>query len=145
MVSIPISVWSSRASLGRAFRERGLFLIPEESNPPRELRRTYALTKRAPEPSGFVEAAVSPVSNALACAFGTVRDRLGPAAIDRRLGLIQTALLQGPKALSTQQKNSLLGDPIALSRLHLRLWTARDAHPDWHIDREADLTARPSP
>ena len=38
-VSIPISVLSSRVSLGRELRAERLFLIPEESYPPRVLRR----------------------------------------------------------------------------------------------------------
>ncbi len=37
--SLFLSVWSSRAALGRACRRLGLFLIPEEMEPPPELRR----------------------------------------------------------------------------------------------------------
>ena len=37
-LSIPLSVWSSRASLGRTFRRLGLFVIPEETDLPEELK-----------------------------------------------------------------------------------------------------------
>ncbi|HUA89224.1 MAG TPA: hypothetical protein VL994_07300, partial [Steroidobacteraceae bacterium] len=37
LFAIPLTVWTSRASLGRAARARGLFLVPEESAPPAEL------------------------------------------------------------------------------------------------------------
>jgi membrane glycosyltransferase len=34
LLAIPISVWSSRVSLGEKARKAGLFLTPEEANPP---------------------------------------------------------------------------------------------------------------
>ncbi len=37
IVSVPISVYSSRVSLGRRLRDTGFFVIPQESNPPPEL------------------------------------------------------------------------------------------------------------
>ena len=39
-LSIPLSVYTSRVSLGRKLRERGFFLIPEEVNTPREIAAT---------------------------------------------------------------------------------------------------------
>jgi len=50
-VSIPVSVLTSRVSLGRSARRARLLLIPEESRPPRELRRTWTGMRRdAPLP-----------------------------------------------------------------------------------------------
>ena len=40
MLSIPVSVLTSRASVGDRFRRASLFLIPEETNPPPEIRAT---------------------------------------------------------------------------------------------------------
>ena len=40
IVAIPLSVLSSRVSLGRKLRDAGLFVIPEESHPPREIQTT---------------------------------------------------------------------------------------------------------
>jgi len=41
VLSVPLSVLSSRVSLGEAGRRRGLFLTPEETAPARELRDLY--------------------------------------------------------------------------------------------------------
>jgi membrane glycosyltransferase len=131
MLAMPLSVWSSRTTLGRAFRERRLFLIPEESHPPRELRRTRTLFLRAPAARGFVAAAVEPVSNAIACTFATPRDRLPASARDAVGKLVQKALETGPKQLSPQEKNTLLHDPIALSTLHFLVWTSPAANAEW--------------
>jgi membrane glycosyltransferase len=37
--------------------------------------------------------------------------------------------------LDVYQRNTLLSDPIALSRLHFAVWTAPDAHADWATRR----------
>ena len=48
-IAIPVSVLTSRVSAGRLARESGLFLIPEETTPPRELADlgTYPILLRA--------------------------------------------------------------------------------------------------
>ena len=52
---------------------------------------------------------------------------------------VDVALVEGPDGLSASSKLRLLGDPIALSRLHWRVWTSPDAHVVW---REAIASAR---
>jgi membrane glycosyltransferase len=44
---------------------------------------------------------------------------------------MQEAVERGPGALSNAQKAALLGDPLALSRLHFQVWTSEQAHADW--------------
>jgi membrane glycosyltransferase len=58
VLSVPIAVLSSRSTLGRAARRRGLLLTPEETAPPEELRRLDAAlaAARAAETSLDVEA-----------------------------------------------------------------------------------------
>jgi len=132
MLSIPISVYSSRVSLGRRLRKARWFLIPEESWPPKELRRMRAAFRRARHAlPGFLEAVVDPVTNALVCASGTVRTRPTAAARAERLALVERALRNGPGALEAPQKLALLVDPAALSRLHFEVWSAPHAHPAW--------------
>jgi membrane glycosyltransferase len=66
MLSIPVSVFSSRLSLGLRSKSRRLFLIPEESNPPQELLSTYAYTRSNREQAltnGFLHAVLRPFSN----------------------------------------------------------------------------------
>ena len=52
LVSVPLSVISSRVDWGRAARGARLFLIPEEASPPRELRRLRVLLRASPDYDG---------------------------------------------------------------------------------------------
>lgn len=131
ILSIPLSVWSSRVAPGRFMRRARYFLIPEEAVPPRELRWTQAGVRRAPPAPGFVQAVVDPVVNALVCSAARIRPRLSPAQREARRQLVEKALTAGPGALDAVQKNILLGDAEALSRLHFLVWSRSDAHATW--------------
>lgn len=130
ILSIPISVWSSRVSPGLWLRKMNLFLTPEEYNPPEEIRSTY---KRAAKPTvtpGFIDAVVDPLLNALLCAAG--RPRPGQTVITRdHAKSVQKALSGGPEALTAKEKMSLLNDTNALSKLHFEVWAEAAIHPDW--------------
>jgi membrane glycosyltransferase len=93
----------------------------------------------APAPPGFVDAVVDPATNALACAAAVARFTRTALVQNQRMQKVDVALVEGPDALSTSSKLRLLGDPIALSRLHWRVWTSPDAHAVW---REAMASAR---
>ena len=58
-LSIPVSVYTSRVTIGRGLRENGILLIPEESQPPRVLR-TLRDEIEAARGAGFREAVVDP-------------------------------------------------------------------------------------
>jgi membrane glycosyltransferase len=131
MLAIPLSVWSSKVTLGRRFKEGRFFLIPEEAVPPRELRWTALGFKRAKTPADFVDAVVDPITNALLCADGTARDARSPANREAREKMVKSALEGGPEALDAFQKNRLLTDSIALSQLHFLVWTSPAAHCAW--------------
>ena len=134
MLSIPLSVYSSRTSLGRRARRARLFMIPEESWPPREIRAAHKSSKRGTRTPDFCEAVVDPVVNAVACASGVAR-LPHEAILSERRRLVQAALQRGPDALVPREKMTLLNDPIALSRLHFLVWTAPDAAPAWLAPR----------
>ena len=68
VLAVPISVYSSRVSIGRALRRARLFLIPEEADPPQELQTVRAHADPPGNAPGFLEAVVDPHINALACA-----------------------------------------------------------------------------
>jgi membrane glycosyltransferase len=87
--------------------------------------------KQAAPVSGFVQAVVDPVTNALACASGAARLRPSDAIRNERGRLVQAALVKGPKALSAREQMTLLNDPLALSRLHFQVWVAPEAAPVW--------------
>jgi len=132
LVSIPMSVWSSRVRVGRWFAERRVFLIPEESMPPRELRWLAAAMRRQEgEPAGFVTAVIDPIINAVVAAAGQPRLSLPARTRGERGNLIERAIAEGPEALTTAQKNLLLGDPENLAQLHTLAWTRADAAPVW--------------
>ena len=131
ILSIPISVYTSRASLGKRARSMGLFLIPEESLPPAEIEATQRYLRDADVPPTWADAVVDPALNALMAALAVARPALPVAVREQRRTLVEYALAQGPGALSAQDKATLLGDPVALSQLHYRVWTLPVVHPEW--------------
>jgi membrane glycosyltransferase len=131
ILSIPLSVFTSRASLGKSFRKARLFLIPEESWPPLEIRLTARYLRRAVPPPDFVEVVVDPVINAVACSMGVVRAEQVATPGPDRMELVQKTLVAGPEALTSSDRAMLLDDPIALSCLHFEVWTAQETHPTW--------------
>ncbi len=141
-VSIPISVLSSRVSLGRRLRAERLFLIPEESYPPRVLRRMSRFLRRAPHYPEFIDAVVDPLHNAIACAADVARTQHSEAIRRVHDELVRRALIDGPDALDADERSALLGDALALSRLHFAVWTDPDAHPAWIHARHIAPPAR---
>jgi membrane glycosyltransferase len=132
ILSIPISIFFSKASMGRAARELGLFLTPEESNPPPELgqlQRNLAACYRHLPPFellrseyGLMQAVLDPYINAMHVALLRQR-RPGEEARGWLLQLRQRLLREGPAALSNKEKMALLLDPESMIWLHRQLWT----------------------
>ena len=131
MLSIPLSVLTSRVSIGRWLRSAGLFVIPEELRPPPEIRSMTQNVNAAPRPPGFIEAVVDPVVNALMCASGVARFSEDTALRSGRQQLVRLAMENGPAQLTAAQKVRLLNDPVALSQLHLDVWTSPQSHAQW--------------
>jgi membrane glycosyltransferase len=131
MVSIPLSVYTSRISLGRALRKARLFVIPEELRPPEEIRAMMQNVRAAPKPPGFIEAVVDPLINALTCAAGVARFSKTGTVRNGRQQMVRLALQNGPAQLTAPQKIRLLSDPVALSQLHFEVWTSPEAHALW--------------
>ena len=126
VLSAPVSVWSSRVSLGRRFKRAGLFAIPEELEPPAELQASAAHQAGTPSLPGFGEALRDPVLNALACAAGHGAHAGGDA-----LPLLKKALATGEDPmLDEARRNALLDDPFSLSQLHFAVWSRRPAGKD---------------
>jgi membrane glycosyltransferase len=134
VLSIPLSVWSSRASAGKALRKAGLLLIPEETLRPKELcdLDRILLQEEAPSPltipkeRGFLRAVVDPRVHALhLCLLGNA-GRLTEKIELRRRSLVEKALAQGPGRLSPNEKREILYDPECFHELHLRVWEISD-------------------
>lgn len=126
-LSVPISVLSSRVTLGRRSRAARLFLIPEEAWPPKELRRMRYWLRRAPSAPGFVEAVRDPAINALVCSSAPMRSRKVDALRKEREQLLHQALAKGPENLASRERAALLNDPVALAQLHFALSEASQA------------------
>ena len=139
MLSVPISVMSSRVSVGRRLRRARVFLIPEESAPPPELRELRAQQRRVPEPSGFAEAVSDPLTNAVVCAAAGHHGTSELRHVHHQ-ALVEKAVGGGLAALSAREKLELLDDAQALSTLHYLVWSADNVHPDWkEIDTEPGM------
>jgi membrane glycosyltransferase len=131
IISIPVSVYTSRLSLGRRLRAAGLFVIPEELRPPPEIRTVMASTAKAAQCPGFADAVVDPTINALLCATGTPRARQSVARCTERVQLVQKALVGGPAALREAQRMQIIGDPDTLAQLHAAVCNAAEVHSSW--------------
>ncbi|WP_057457672.1 glucans biosynthesis glucosyltransferase MdoH [Pseudomonas syringae] len=144
MLSIPVSVISSRTSLGVKARDEKFFLIPEEFEPPQEListdRYTYENRWHALK-QGFIRAVVDPRQNALACALATSRHRQAQPIEVVRMERVDQALKVGPAKLGNQERLMLLSDPVALGRLHERVWS--EGHEEWLAAWRASIEADP--
>ncbi|NLC71108.1 MAG: glucans biosynthesis glucosyltransferase MdoH [Desulfuromonadaceae bacterium] len=147
LFSVPISVWTSRASLGRFFRKMGLFLTPEEIAPPRELQELASSEKHfaqlssplgLPRGMGFAKAVLDPAVHALHISLLMRRPHPPSSEIrQRRLNLMQKALDDGPDQLSAGDKRRLLYDVEILTELHRRLWEKpeEDLKQKWGLAR----------
>lgn len=131
VLAVPISVWSSRATLGGRLHRWGLFLTPEEVSPSRELALLEASLQGAQKPgwpahmggkTGFVQAVVNPLVNGLHRAFRRDQRKISAPIADRRQRLIEKALANGPESLHRAAKMELLSDPASISELHQRVW-----------------------
>jgi membrane glycosyltransferase len=134
ILSVPTSVLASRVRLGDRARKRKLFVIPEESAPPPELRDLYELhaaaleetNARGLERDGFVRATVDPYLNAVHRALLGARRSLAGSIRERRAAMLERALAQGPPALDARAKRILLADPDTAAALHRRVWNLSD-------------------
>jgi membrane glycosyltransferase len=131
ILSVPVSVFASRVSLGERTRRWGLFLIPEESDQPPELRDVRDLLKTAQRQSaalppaerdGFVRVAVDPYVNALHRALLGRRRSLRASIRAARRALLERGLTHGPGSLGSRERRVLLLDPDLVDELHRRVW-----------------------
>lgn len=133
-LSVPISVLTGRASAGKWLRRRGLFLIPEETELPEELKAMVDELKR-PRPDsplpispkdGFLRAVADPLIHRLHLSLNSgakKRTSRGPSSRDK---LVKKALPFGPASLTKKEKTALLRTPEHLARLHREVWRLRD-------------------
>jgi membrane glycosyltransferase len=135
ILSIPVSVLVSKIELGDRARRLGLFVIPEEIEPPRELvdlDSNMAEAKRRgqemPEAwrDGFAMAVADPAMNAVhRCLLGP-RRRLRSAIRESRRVLMEKVALAGPASADTRTRRIILNDPDLIEEIHARVWRCDD-------------------
>jgi membrane glycosyltransferase len=129
--SIPISIFLSKADFGRRARALGIFLTPEETFPPYELKRLHqnldeCYRHLAPiEPLradyGLMQAVLDPYVNAMHVALLRQR-RSGAEAREWFMQLRLRLLQEGPGKFTTKEKMALLLDADSMIWLHRELW-----------------------
>jgi len=120
VLSIPISVYSGRRSLGDGLQRRGLFRVPGEIEPPAAVRASRQNPHIEPAVgAGFIAAVADPQTHHLHLSL--LRDPHGRRRI-RWPELRDRAWADGPDALSANERRLLLGDSASLSWLHQQIW-----------------------
>ena len=140
VLSIPLSVWTSRRSLGARARKLGLFLTPEETKPPVELislrsqlkihEITDDTTPRRPH-AGLAEAVLDPYVNAIHVSllrekrlnpvYAEQLDKLGVGRKTVRV-LGERLLAEGPAQLTPADRLLIMTDAHAMVWLHQQTW-----------------------
>jgi len=119
----PISVWLSRFSIGRRWRNAGLLVTPEEAAPPPVVAGLASadVSNAGCELSAFENAVLHPQKNRLHVALAQTR-RDTPARRQRRHELLERCLAAGPDDLTQSEKVWLIEDAPGFSELHRRAW-----------------------
>ncbi len=142
--SIPISILLSQGSVGRGARRMGLFLTPEETFPPYELKRlqqNLAECYRHLSPFeplradyGLMQAVLDPYVNAMHVAL--LRQRKPTEEAREWFTQLRERLLRdGPARFTHKEKMALLMDAESMITLHRDLWScpAEDLAEWWRL------------
>ncbi len=141
VLSIPVSILLSKAGIGRGAKKLGLFLTPEESFPPYELKRlqqnlSECYRNLSPfEPLradyGLMQAVLDPYVNALHVAL--LRQRRQTEESREWFAQLRARLLRhGPAAFTVKEKMALLMDAESMITLHRELWSCpADELAEW--------------
>ena len=132
VLSIPLSLFLSKARCGRTARDLGLFLTPEETAPPPELSQLHQhlleCYRHLPpfEPLradyGLLQAVLDPYINAMHVAL--LRERRPSDESREWLSQLRERLLRdGPAGFSMKEKMALLLDAESMIWLHRELWS----------------------
>ncbi len=135
LLAIPLSIYTSRESTGQWFRQRGLLLTPEETEPPQEVRDLRERTREgAPLPAsverfediGLLGVVLDPYINALHGLLMRERSQPDPHVRQTLQKLEDKLLHEGAEALSNAEKMRLLLDYESTVRLHKQVWSQPD-------------------
>jgi membrane glycosyltransferase len=149
ILSIPLSVFTSRRSLGARARKLGLFLTPEEIAPPPELvalranMKVHEITEdTSPRPphAGLAEAVLDPYVNAIHVSL--LREKqLNPVYAEQLAAmgvgspqvraLAEKLLTTGPDKLTPAERLLIMADERTMVWLHHEAWLRQSLAPWW--------------
>jgi membrane glycosyltransferase len=141
VLAVPLSIFLSKAGFGRRARAIGLFLTPEETHAPYELKRLeqnlsecyrhLAPLKPLRADYGLMQAVLDPYVNAMHVALLRQR-RPSEEAREWFAQLRERLLREGPAKFSSKEKMALLMDADSMIWLHRELWSVpADALAEW--------------
>jgi membrane glycosyltransferase len=138
--SVPLSVFTSRAILGARARQYGLFLTPEETQPPPELvslrarlriREIVGETTPYLRHNGVSEAVLDPYINAIHVSllrekklnpiYAEQFEMMGVGSAKIR-SLVEKFLAEGPDKVSPEERLLIMADANAMEWLHEQIW-----------------------
>ncbi len=131
VLAAPVSVLTSKVSLGRGARAAGLFCIPAETRRDPLLRDLDQLIEHHElshhgAVRGFAKAVIDPVVNAIHLSL-LPKNKKFPPETERELRELRDKVFRGgPDALSKREKFRLLMDPDSMAWLHQNLWRSTD-------------------
>jgi membrane glycosyltransferase len=139
LLAIPLAILLGSRKSGRRF---GLFLSPEEDEPPTvlsELEKNLAEVKGRPQLSpdiernyGIMQVCLDPYVNGLHVSL--LRRRKNSHDSREYLdAIIERFIRQGPQSLNGREINAIMNDTDSIAAMHYRLWSAaeKDLAPFW--------------
>jgi membrane glycosyltransferase len=140
VLSVPLSVFTSREELGGRARKLGLFLTPEETRPPAELvslrarlkiREIVAQTTPHARHNGFSEAILDPYVNAIHVSL--LREKKSNPVYAEQFkmmgvgtpkirSLVEKFLAEGPDKVGPEERRLIMSDANAMEWLHEQIW-----------------------
>jgi membrane glycosyltransferase len=137
VLSIPVSVWTSRESAGQALRNACIFLTPEECAPPPELEALQAASRQSELFDPFLEddqnlqkAVLDPYLNAVHISLlreqeiypRRTKAGISESKISASEALAERLLVQGPGSLTKVEKLAILLSAESMAWLHREAW-----------------------
>lgn len=125
LLSVPVSVFTSRARIGKALADHGLLSTPEELSPPSVLQLAEAagasmdpaLDANVRSRMGVIAAVVDPYVNGVHVSL--LEPSESTPAID---AMAERCLSDGPATLSREELTELLYQPQAILHMHRSVW-----------------------
>ncbi len=140
ILAIPFSRIMASNKLGLLSRRHGWFLVPEEIQPPQELRQLQESlespaesgvpTGKDAEDTGLAETVLDPRVNSIHVSLLHERQHVPIRTHEHLLAMCDQLLRDGPSAPTARDKRILLWDADCMLALHRKLWSSPSSR--WH-------------